>query len=85
MKAVGLESKCIKMTPAEAHKRWPQFLFPDDSIIYFDPDSGVVDPIMGNACHQQLAKAHGATVLAETKVLQAKSIGTDKVEVNSAL
>jgi len=83
MKAVGMGSKCIKMTPEEAHKRWPQFLFPNDSIIYFDPDSGLVDPIMGNACHQQLAKAHGATVLAETKVLQVKSIGADKVEVTT--
>lgn len=73
--------KSMKMTGKDIKKRWPQFEIPDDAIGAFDPDAGLVDPILGNAAHQQLAKGKGAKILAEAKVLSVEKFNSKQTKV----
>ncbi|MCB0010207.1 MAG: FAD-dependent oxidoreductase, partial [Anaerolineales bacterium] len=43
--------------------RFPQFRIKDHYEVIYQKDTGLVNPQRGNAAHQQLARAHGATIL----------------------
>ncbi|MDL5159807.1 N-methyl-L-tryptophan oxidase [Actinomycetospora termitidis] len=48
--------------------RWPQFSASGDVQALYQPESGIVDAARANAVHLALARAHGATVRANTPV-----------------
>ena len=47
---------------AEIMKRWPQFSLTDDIHGIFQAQSGIAKAAKGNAAHQRLARANGATL-----------------------
>ncbi len=47
-------------------RRWPQWRLSDEHHGLFQADGGLADPNRGNAAHQRLARAHGATLLDRT-------------------
>jgi len=49
-------------------RRWPQFRVPDDREAVFQPDGGILDIRRAGAVHVALARARGATVLADAGV-----------------
>jgi sarcosine oxidase len=53
---------------AEIMRRWPQWRLGDEHHGLYQPDSGLADPNRGNAAHQRLARANGATLLDRTPV-----------------
>ncbi|MEM7533024.1 MAG: N-methyl-L-tryptophan oxidase [Chloroflexota bacterium] len=53
--------------------RYPQFRSERELTTFYHPDSGLVDPLRGNACHIALARGYGATVLDNTPVLKITS------------
>src|SRR6476619_432155 len=48
---------------AEIRRRWPVLEVGDDIHGLFQPDSGIAMVAKGNAAHQRLARAHGATLV----------------------
>ncbi len=56
------------LSAAEVMARWPQFQLPDSVQALFQPESGLVDARKANAVHAALARARGATILANTPV-----------------
>jgi sarcosine oxidase len=56
------------LSAAEVRARWPQFELPDAVQALFQPDAGLVDARRANAAHVALARARGATILADTPV-----------------
>jgi sarcosine oxidase len=46
----------------EIMRRWPPFRLTDDIHGLFQPESGIAMAAKGNAAHQRLAQAHGATL-----------------------
>jgi monomeric sarcosine oxidase len=52
----------------ELTRRWPQFRLPDDHEALFQPDGGILDIRRGVAAMLELARAHGANVMARTPV-----------------
>jgi sarcosine oxidase len=67
---------------AEIQRRWPQWRLGDEHHGLFQPESGIADPNRGNAAHQRLARARGATLLERTRVvaLRQRTDGTVEVE-----
>ena len=59
----------------EFMSRFPQFTIPDHYQIIYQKDMGLVDPSRGNAAHQQLAQANGATFLENCPVKSIEPIG----------
>jgi sarcosine oxidase len=57
-----------RLSAAEVRARWPQFALPDAVQALFQPDAGLVDARRANAVHAALARARGATLLAQTPV-----------------
>jgi sarcosine oxidase len=53
---------------AELMRRWPQFRVPEDHEAVFQPEGGILDIRRGGAVHVALARARGATVLADAGV-----------------
>jgi sarcosine oxidase len=53
---------------AEIMGRWPQWRLGDEHHGLFQADAGIADPNLGNAAHQRLARARGATLLEGTAV-----------------
>lgn len=50
--------------PREMRTRYPRLRVTDDEVGAFEPDGGIVFPEAGVAAHLALAKAHGATTIA---------------------
>jgi sarcosine oxidase len=46
----------------EVMRRWPQFRLEEDVDALIQPDTGIVNPHRGNACHVALARHYGGTV-----------------------
>ena len=55
---------------AALHKRFPQFVNRPDLSAILDPEGGLVDAALGNAVHIQLARARGAHIQDNVKVLE---------------
>ena len=49
-------------------QRWPQFHLAGGEQALYQPESGIVDAGRANAVHVALARAHGATIVANTPV-----------------
>lgn len=58
-----------ELSAAEVNWRWPQFMLQDNEAAVYQKGSGFVDAAKGMAVHLALARARGATVLANTPVL----------------
>ena len=52
----------------EIMRRWPQWRLDDDIHGLFQADGGIAMAARGNAAHQRMARAHGATLLDRTPV-----------------
>ena len=57
-----------RLDAAEVMRRWPQFRVPADHEALFQPEGGILDIRKGGAVHVALARAHGATVVGDTRV-----------------
>jgi sarcosine oxidase len=64
-------------------RRWPQWRLGDEHHGLFQAQSGLADPNRGNAAHQQLARANGATLLDRSPVTRLRDVGAG-VEVTTA-
>jgi sarcosine oxidase len=64
-------------------RRWPQFRVPEDHEAVFQPDGGILDIRRAGAVHVALARARGATVLADAGVSEIRP-GADGVELVTA-
>ena len=83
--ADAMESAAIPfeaLSAADVMARWPQFTLPDGVCALFQPDAGLVDARRANAAHVALARAHGATILANTPVRSITPL-PDGVEVRT--
>jgi sarcosine oxidase len=67
---------------AEIMRRWPQWRLDDRHHGLFQADSGLADPNRGNAAHQALARANGATLLDRTPVTRLRDAGGE-IEVTT--
>ena len=67
MQAAGIPFEAL--SAREAMERWPQWQLQTDDRVLFQSESGLVDPRRAIQTQVALARAHGATVLDETKVL----------------
>jgi sarcosine oxidase len=56
-------------------RRWPQWRLDPGTRALFQEAGGIADPERGNAAHQRLARAAGATLLEHTKVLAIRDHG----------
>lgn len=70
------------LSAEEARKRFPQFSFPDDFQVLYQPDSGFVAASSAVRGHIQLARRCGAEVLDQTPV-EYIQVARDSVEVNA--
>jgi sarcosine oxidase len=68
MDAAGIPYE--RLDGAEVMRRFPQFRLAAPVAALWQADSGLVDAIQGNAAHQALARAHGATLLEQTRVME---------------
>ena len=68
---------------AEIMQRWPQFTLTDDVRGLYQAQSGIAPAAKCNAAHQRLARAHGATLLARTPILDIQRNGGE-IEVITA-
>jgi len=66
----------------EAHKRFPQFRFPEHFKVLYQSDSGLVRASAAVMGHINLAKRHGATVIANSPV-ESIEVKADSVEVTT--
>jgi sarcosine oxidase len=62
--AVGFEW----LDAVDVARRWPQWRLDAGTRALFQEDAGIVDPERGNAAHQRLARAAGATLLEQARV-----------------
>jgi sarcosine oxidase len=67
----------------EIARRWPQWRLDDTCHGLFQADAGIADPNRGNAAHQRLARARGATLLERSPVvgLRPQADGSTEVEL----
>src|SRR2546430_13882668 len=56
-------------------RRWPQWRLDPGTRAIFQQDAGIADPERGNAAHQRLARAAGATLLERTRVGEIRDHG----------
>ena len=68
---------------AQIMRRWPQWQLGDEHHGLFQAQSGLADPNRGNAAHQRLARANGATLLDRSPVTRLRHAGGG-VEVTTA-
>jgi sarcosine oxidase len=68
----------------EISRRWPQWRLTDDHHGLFQADAGIADPNRGNAAHQGLARARGATLLEHARVAALRALADGSVEVQLA-
>ncbi len=73
-----------ELTAAEVNYRWPQFTLKENQVAVYQEESGFVDAAKGIAVHLALARARGATVLANTPVLTVTPYGDSSVTVVTA-
>src|SRR5262245_44175262 len=71
-----------QMTAQQVMERWPQWQLPENVRALYQADGGLVDARKANAVHQTLARARGATVLANTPVRAIRARG-DGAEVET--
>ncbi len=69
------------LTGPEISRRWPQWRLGDEHHGLFQAESGIADPNRGNAAHQRLARAHGATLLERSPVARLRGVADGTVEV----
>jgi sarcosine oxidase len=60
---------------AETMRRWPQWRLVPETRAIFQADAGIADPSCGNAAHQRLARAAGATLLTRARVIAIRDRG----------
>jgi sarcosine oxidase len=63
--------------------RWPQWRLGDEHHGLYQAHSGLADPNRGNAAHQRLARANGATLMDRSPVTRLRDVGGG-VEVTTA-
>jgi sarcosine oxidase len=68
----------------EIMRRWPQWRLGDEHHGLYQAESGIADPNRGNAAHQRLARARGATLLEHAQVTRLRDAGGGEVEVETA-
>jgi sarcosine oxidase len=68
----------------EISRRWPQWRLGDEHHGLYQADAGIADPNKGNAAHQRLARAHGATLLEQAPVARLRALGDGTIEVELA-
>src|SRR4029077_14044765 len=68
----------------EIGRRWPQWRLDDGTTGMFQAQGGLADPNRGNAAHQRLAIANGATLLDRTPVLALRDVGAGELEIETA-
>jgi sarcosine oxidase len=59
----------------EVARRWPQWRLDPATRAIFQADAGIADPEPGNAAHQRLARASGATLLEHHRVTAIRDHG----------
>jgi sarcosine oxidase len=57
-----------RLDAGEIMRRWPQWRLDDDIHGLFQAEGGIAMALRGNAAHQRMARAHGATLLDRTPV-----------------
>jgi sarcosine oxidase len=65
----------------EISRRWPQWRLGDEHHGLFQADAGIADPNRGNAAHQSLARARGATLLENARVTRLRELADGTIEV----
>jgi sarcosine oxidase len=65
----------------EISRRWPQWRLDDTHHGLYQADAGIADPNRGNAAHQRLARAHGATLLEHARVVGLRELADGSIEV----
>ena len=68
----------------EISRRWPQWRLGDEHHGLYQADAGIADPNKGNAAHQRLARAHGATLLEHAPVARLRELPGGGIEVELA-
>jgi sarcosine oxidase len=68
----------------EIARRWPQRRLDDRYQGLFQADAGIADPNRGNAAHQRLARARGATLLERSPVVALLPLADGSTEVELA-
>ena len=63
-----------RLDAEEVMRRWPQFSLADDVAGLFQPDGGILDIRRAGAVHVALARARGATVLANAGVSEIRPL-----------
>ena len=71
-----------RLGAVELMRRWPQFRVPEDHDALFQADGGILDIRKAGAVHVALARARGATVLANAGVTAIRPTG-DGVELTT--
>jgi sarcosine oxidase len=66
----------------EIMRRWPPFRLTEDIHGLFQPESGIAMAARGNAAHQRLARAHGAT-LRDGKPVDAIRPGKGEIDIEA--
>ncbi len=69
---------------AEIARRWPQWRLGDEHHGLYQADAGIADPNRGNAAHQRLARAHGATLLERAPVARLGELAGGGIQVELA-
>ncbi|TMQ10332.1 MAG: FAD-dependent oxidoreductase [Deltaproteobacteria bacterium] len=69
---------------SEIGRRWPQWRLGDEHHGLFQADAGIADPNRGNAAHQRLARARGATLLENAPVTRLRALADETIEVELA-
>jgi sarcosine oxidase len=85
--AESIDDYAIAMTAAsvpfewldavDVARRWPQWRLEPGTRAIFQESGGIADPERGNAAHQRLARAAGATLLERTKVAAIRDHGNE--------
>jgi sarcosine oxidase len=63
----------------EVARRWPQWRLDRDTRAIFQEAGGIADPERGNAAHQRLAQAAGASLLERTRVTAIEDRGGELI------
>jgi monomeric sarcosine oxidase len=64
-----------RLDAGEIMRRWPQWRLDEDIHGLFQADGGIAMAARGNAAHQRMARAHGATLLDRTPVDGIRPLG----------
>ena len=72
------------LSGVEISRRWPQWRLGDEHHGLYQADAGIADPNKGNAAHQRLARAHGATLLEHAPVARLRELAGGGIEVELA-